>query len=217
MTARSWDDLWGDERQKDLWFEPDPNLLPLLPLIEPRNNPKAVDLGCGLGRHAILLSMLGFDVTTIDASPRAVEQCEKQLIERGLPSKVCYGSVLNLPFRNCCFDVALAWNVIYHGTRKNVVMSLAEIHRTMSYKGWVLLTLISARHATFGEGKEVEPNTFLNPQKKDGLHLHWYSAENDVRSVLSDWSIESIDEKEEVVDGRQISGTWHWIILARKL
>jgi hypothetical protein len=72
----------------------------------------------------------------------------------------------------------------------------------MRKNGLLLLTLISTRHATFGEGTQVEPNTFPNPKKEDGMHLHHYSTEDDVKSQLSGRFIESISEREEIIESK---------------
>lgn len=45
---------------------------------------KALDLACGLGRHALLLGEMGWHVTAVDASSVAIEIVKEQACARGL-------------------------------------------------------------------------------------------------------------------------------------
>lgn len=70
---------------------------------------KLLDIGCGLGREAFLLSDLGFDVVGIDISEEAIVQVRQLSAEKGydIPFIVCDGR--NLPFPDDSFDVVLIW------------------------------------------------------------------------------------------------------------
>ncbi len=105
--------------------------------------------------------------------------------------------------------------MIYHSDRAQMVETLNEIRRVLRPGGLFYATLNSTRNNHFGEGTEIEPCTFSNPKKADGEHLHHYSDENDVRNLLSSWTIESLKEFEVSLSGGLFPDSWHWSILAR--
>ncbi len=123
----------------------------------------------------------------------------------------------SLSYPDGFFDFVLSWNVIYHTTRRGMIEILAQIERVLRVDGLLYLTLNSTRNTHCGGSREVEPNTFDNPNKADGQHLHHYSDEADVRDILSRFHIESMGEWEQGSPDRVIAGSWHWTILARKL
>jgi cyclopropane fatty-acyl-phospholipid synthase-like methyltransferase len=45
---------------------------------------RAIDLGCGVGREAILLAERGFDVTAVDISPTAIGMAKEAATEAGV-------------------------------------------------------------------------------------------------------------------------------------
>jgi SAM-dependent methyltransferase len=62
----------GERSQEDdLWLEP---WLELVPMGNPR---RALDIGCGIGHNAKLLSDRGFEVTAIDFSEVALDLCKR--------------------------------------------------------------------------------------------------------------------------------------------
>jgi histidinol-phosphate/aromatic aminotransferase/cobyric acid decarboxylase-like protein/SAM-dependent methyltransferase len=50
----------------------------------PISSPRIVDLGCGLGRHAIHLAEAGFAVTALDVSEWAIEEARRRAAEAGV-------------------------------------------------------------------------------------------------------------------------------------
>jgi SAM-dependent methyltransferase len=62
---------------KDYHAEID-KLVDFLQLTVNQPQPKILDLGCGTGCHAILLSKLGYDVTAIDLSPHMIRMAQRK-------------------------------------------------------------------------------------------------------------------------------------------
>ena len=64
----SWDAYWQDEDEHAWWERPAPEVLDLIRGLSPEAHPEVLDLGCGLGRHAIAFARAGFRVTATDGS-----------------------------------------------------------------------------------------------------------------------------------------------------
>jgi tellurite methyltransferase len=215
MKTRAWDNLWQDKERQALWSKPDSDVLSLIPKLKREKVRRVLDLGCGVGRHVVLMAKHGFEVCALDSSQCAIEHCQNRVRTEGVQATIEHGDMAKLTYPNSFFDFVLAWNVIYHATRKRMVVTLDEVRRVLRRDGIFYLTLNSTRNKNCGKGTEVEDNTYDNPEKEDGQHLHHYSDECDVRDLLSNWHIESIVEAEENVYGGPYPDSWHWKIVAR--
>ena len=216
MKAEAWDDLWRDNKSREHWTKPEVAFLDLIPALKGECICKTLDLGCGIGRHVNLLVAEGFETYAIDSSKTAIEYCRSLLNTAKLRATVRVGDIQILPYPDGFFDFVLSWNVIYHTTRQGMINTLAEIERVLRVDGLLYLTLNSTRNTNCGKGKEVEPNTYDNPDKVDGQHLHHYSDKTDVLDLFRRFRIKSMEEYEQGPPDGVIPGTWHWNILARK-
>lgn len=66
---------------------------------------KALDLACGVGANALLLSSHGLDTWAWDISPVAIEKLRQSARERGLPVTAEARDVLRHPPEPLCYDV----------------------------------------------------------------------------------------------------------------
>jgi len=72
MTNVLWETYWSDKNQHDWWKRPAPEVLEFIKSQFLEEKPDVLDLGCGLGRHAIAFAGAGFHVTATDASETAI-------------------------------------------------------------------------------------------------------------------------------------------------
>ena len=143
-----------------------------------------LDLGCGLGRHAVLFGRNGFSVSAFDISPEAVESTGKQASEAGLRFDLKTGDMLSLPYGDASFDCVLGWNVISHTDTEGVRKTLSEILRVLRPGGECYVTLGSK--AAWGWQQDwplVDVNTKI--RLEDG-------PENGIPHFYADWDL--IDE-----------------------
>lgn len=69
------------------------------------NNQKALDLGCGTGTTAFVLSRLGFEVTGVDISETAIAMGQDLALQQNLKINFIQGDVLELNKLNQKFDL----------------------------------------------------------------------------------------------------------------
>ena len=132
MTSESWNDLWSSCQGRKYWTRPEPAVLRLIPGLKEGNATKVLDLGCGIGRHVILLAEKEFNAYAIDSSWEAVSHCRNWLIQSQLSATVGIAEVQALPFSGGFFDCVLSWNVVYHSTRKGMTEALTRISQRIN-------------------------------------------------------------------------------------
>lgn len=80
MDARAWDRRWR-EQALHVHGEPTPVVLAELERLSPG---RALDLGCGAGRHAVWLAERGWRVTGVDFSEVALRQARSRAAEQAV-------------------------------------------------------------------------------------------------------------------------------------
>ena len=126
-AIEAWDKRWTTAEGRADWLDPEPDVMALLPELRAHGARTALDLGCGVGRHALFLAEHGLAVEAIDGSAAGLAVVRETAQARGLSLGVRRGTADALPFDDASFDFALSWNVIHHGTLGDVGRRLAEI------------------------------------------------------------------------------------------
>src|SRR6516165_10349122 len=67
-AIEAWDARWTTVEGRVDWLDPEPDVVALLPELKARGVRNALDLGCGVGRHAVFLAEHGLTVEAIDGS-----------------------------------------------------------------------------------------------------------------------------------------------------
>src|SRR5690349_22630223 len=80
----AWDKRWATDEGRADWLEPHPAVVALLPELHARGVRRVLDLGCGVGRHALLLAEQGFAVEALDGSPTGLAVLRESAAARGL-------------------------------------------------------------------------------------------------------------------------------------
>jgi ubiquinone/menaquinone biosynthesis C-methylase UbiE len=132
-----------------------------LPELHARGAGRMLDLGCGVGRHALLLAEHGFDVEALDGSLTGLAVVRETAAARGLPVSLHQGLADALPFPDAGFDYVLSWNVIHHATLGDLGRRLGEIWRVLRPAGRLQVTVLSTRDANYGIGRAIAPDTFV--------------------------------------------------------
>jgi ubiquinone/menaquinone biosynthesis C-methylase UbiE len=105
-----------------------------------------LNAGAGQGSFSLLLQQRGFEVTSLDASPEAVE-----LLRRRVRGAVLQADVGELPFADDAFDAAVLGEVLEHIEDDQV--ALHEVMRVLRPGGVVAIS-VPANPAHFGPSDE---------------------------------------------------------------
>jgi SAM-dependent methyltransferase len=77
---------------------------------------RVLEIGCGLGTHAQLLSAAGCNLTCIDLTEKAVENTRRRLELQGLPADIRRMDAEKMDFPDGEFDLVWSWGVIHHSS-----------------------------------------------------------------------------------------------------
>src|SRR4029453_16550484 len=144
-----------------------------------------LDIGCGMGSHALALADNGYTVTGIDLSPILLEEADRH-DENGLVKWV-QGDMRELPFEGECFDatVNLFTSFGYFTAEEDNVNVLRQIRRVLRLGGSFLIDFLNPAY--------VEHTLVPSSERRDeesGLLIQ------EVRSIRDGWV------QKEIEDGR---------------
>lgn len=175
--------------------EPDIELKKFLSFLnKKRVSGKVLDIGCGAGRHSILFSKNGFDVTGFDYSSNAIKLAKK-LAER-LRTKINFkvSDVLNYKEKKI-YDAIIDYGCLHHLNEKNWKKYLKTIQSISKRDSYLFLFVFSKNM------KRFQGNIIKNNQKNiivNGEYSHFFSI-SEIRKLFSkSFRIEYFREKKTI-------------------
>jgi len=205
-----WDQRWRDAEQRNVWSNPEDRVARWAGEAFDEGARKALDLGCGIGRHALYLAGLGYTVDALDSSETGLAHAQSEAGKRELTVNFHDAPMTDLPFADATFDYLLSWNVIYHGDGAVVRRCIAEIHRVLKPGGLYQGTMLSKRNKNFGLGREVAPDTWINETVSDKSHPHFYCDGRALVDLFGAFDLILAEDYEQRPDCH------HWHIVTRR-
>ncbi len=209
-----WDQTWKTEEGRAAWSVAEPDVMECIHAVVARGGQTGLDLGCGIGRHALAMAEAGMITHALDGSAEGLDQLDAEALRRGLDVVTRRGPFHELPYGDGTFDYVLTFNVIYHGDPEIVRAAIAEMHRTLKPGGTLQLTMLTRRNRNCGIGREVAPGTFVQDDATDDkVHPHFYCNAAELVTLLDGFDIQSLVAK----DHKPGMAHWHWHCVAERL
>lgn len=185
-----------------------------------RSGKKTVlDLGCGLGRHAILFAREGFEVTAVDLSEYAVGHLRDWQKHEGLHIDTTCCDMKMLPFPDSVFDCIWSYHVISHTDTVGLTEIIGEIQRVLKSDGEIYLTLCSKESKNFRQAgfPKIDENTIIKSDHGPEKNVpHFYADLGDIERLFALFELLSVRHIEDCVfDGKYMDNK-HFYIHARK-
>jgi tellurite methyltransferase len=206
----AWNQAWETEEGRADWVEPETFVMARIPDLQAAGVQRVLDLGFGVGRHAIVLAQGGLEVYGIDASENGKAFAGEWAASAGVELHLTTGDMSKLPYADDFFDAILTWNVIYHGLAATIHQTIGEMKRVLRPQGYLICSLISVQNAKARVGNEIEHHTYVVPGGGEKEFPHHYFDREEINSYLQDFEILHCE------DVPQHSPTdYHWEIFAR--
>jgi ubiquinone/menaquinone biosynthesis C-methylase UbiE len=209
-----WELAWREER----WAETSPPLPAVVDFKEDlkREGAKRVlDLGCGAGRHSILLGKAGFQVVALDISETALKTLEARLKTASIDNvTLVENEMWNLPFIDDYFDGMICTNVLHHGKLVQIKQATREVHRVMKKGASVFVVALSTADFRRGNGKRLEQNTFVFTKGEERGIIHHFFSRKELESCFRKFEIVSFEER--LIPVEEGGNRAHFLVRLRK-
>jgi len=157
-----------------------------------------LDLGSGLGRHAIFFAKHGFTVSALDLSEYGVNYLKIWADNENLNIDVKLGDMLSLDYPDNSFDCVFAYHVISHTDSIGIKKIISEIERVLKPGGEVYLSFISkvSNFYLTPDVERIDENTIICNQEPEIGVPHYYADLNDIVNLLQNFNLGSIKHTE---------------------
>ncbi|PIN87207.1 hypothetical protein COV19_00970 [Candidatus Woesearchaeota archaeon CG10_big_fil_rev_8_21_14_0_10_44_13] len=159
-----WEALF--RKKGKIFNRPQEDMPKVIKLLKKEKAKRVLDLGCGTGRHTVMLAKAGFDVYAIDVSDEGLRQTREWLKQKGLKANLKKASCYKrFPFEDDFFDAVISTQVIHHNYIKKVRYCISEIERVLRPGGIVFITVTTSKYGKVRKRtrlKNLAPRTYVN-------------------------------------------------------
>lgn len=189
--SKEWD--WNNA-EKEKWLNPSEDSIYLAKKWAAEGAHSILDLGCGLGRHAVFFAENGFKVTAVDLSKDAISFAKEARKEKNVDYLCTVADMMQLPFANDAFDRVFSYHVISHQDTVGVQKVIDEITRVLKPGGKVFLTLCSKEHYAFYDSRfpHVDENTVLKTEGAEVDVPHFFADKKALIDLFHDYTFEQV-------------------------
>jgi SAM-dependent methyltransferase len=134
-----------------------------------------LDIGCGTGEHAIFFSTLGYKLTGIDSSPKAIELAKEKAKKKNIEIDFFIKDALDLTGFEQKFNTIIDSGVFHIFSDTDRVLLIQNFHKVLKKDGRLFILCFSDR----------EPPGY-GPRR--------ITKEEIIKSFENGWDIEDIEE-----------------------
>lgn len=231
LFEQQWDQCW-DNVENQPWY-PDEQVVRFLARYVARRmgfskkevkynealsqKPRGLDLGCGKGRHVVLMSEMDIQSYGCDISQSGLQFSKNWLDSKNLEAELKQASIDKLPYEDGFFDFVICHGVLDHCLDKPRKDSVKEVLRVLKPGGYYFFSVISEHDSAFGQGKKVEEDTWIIEEGFEKNIPQAFFTLDRIDKEFRDFEVVSVVECDSrTLKGRSLIGTdKHYAVDAR--
>jgi len=192
---RDWENIYKTEGivQK----EPEGIVRDAIPILKQNGVKRVLDLGCGTGRHSLLLAKEGFEVYCIDKSPKALEILKGRAKDAGVEFELREGDMGTLPYEDKSFDAVVSTHVIQHGTIADITRVAAEVDRVLKPGGVLVIKSVSSKTELPPDMEMLEERTAKGGPMGEEDVPHHYFVPMEFKGLFDGYEVLRLEEVKE--------------------
>ncbi len=175
-------EMWGEEPSKS-------SIIAKEFFIEQGVN-KILIPGIGYGRNAKVFIDNNIDVTGIEISKTAIDLSKKYFEN---PLLIHQGSVTEMPFDQQKYDGIFCYSLIHLLSKSERLKFIDDCFNQLEDNGWMLFTTITKEASTYGQGIEIDTDTF---ELFGGVNIYFYD-ETSITEDFGNYGLFDIKKVEE--------------------
>jgi len=147
---------------------------------------RVLDLGCGGGRHAILLAQNGYQVSAVDFAAAAITQAKAGAEAAGVSSVIDFtvGDALALPYAADYFDVVNDDGCLHHIDPRDWNTYVQGIARVLKSSG-ILRVKAFSKHCAYYE-QHLKPDSSSQWLHLAGSGYTYFFSKDDIQELFAD-------------------------------
>ncbi len=154
-----------------------------------------LDLGAGLGRHAIHFAKQGLTVSAMDISEYAVNHMKEWAAREQVKIQAVAGDMTALPYADASFDCVFVYHAISHSDTAGVQKVVREIERVLRPGGQLFTSMCSKESWEYTRSgfPRLDENTVVcsdNGPEQDVPHF--FADVDDILGLFANFTIEKI-------------------------
>lgn len=219
INIKTWDSMYSEGRSLLIW----PDEIVVSSLNKNRSMiSKGLDLGCGAGRHTLLMAQMGIESIGVDSSKSAVEFAKKRAKNLKLNNvKFINCVVQDIALEEESFDIVIAWGLMHYLDSEDQKILLDKVKSLLKSDGLFLCTLRSDEDSRKDNGQNIQDNKYLVDYFDEGTEkvkktIMYFWNEKGVRELLKDFSYIKLGHRIVEPIGKLNFKTAHWLIEAFK-
>lgn len=180
------------------------------------DNPRILEIGCGVGRNTLYLSKMSNNVTSIDISPLAISKTNSLLKNNKTIAKTLCVKIQDFEFKK--YDAVIDISSLQHISHSSLCKIIPKIYEALNQGGAFLSITKHPKDYIQAFGNALSFREKMYDEHFDKLTnpcmINFLSKEDILQTYKSFSNLEINTEKWTYDNGKKINS--HWIIWAQK-